>query len=121
MTEPEKRTLQQSLRETWMHALGAVSGAPGEVAKAAQRMLESLGLKADEAGEREGPIGELYARVKRNREALERRVDEGVRSAVQRVRQPIVQEIAQLRGRVERLQRSLEEFRRRREGGAKGA
>lgn len=47
---------------------------------------------------------------------LERRVDEGVRSAVARVRQPIVAEIAQLRGRVERLQRSLEELRRRREG-----
>src|SRR5437867_12562027 len=111
MVDPEpKRTLQQSLREAWMNVLGTVSGVEGEAARALHRVLESVGLASDAEGK--SAASELLARVKKNRELFERRVDEGVRSAVQRVRQPILQEIASLRGRVERLQRSIEEFRR---------
>jgi hypothetical protein len=47
---------------------------------------------------------------------LERRVDDGVKSAVARVKQPLVTEIAALRGRVERLQKSVDELRQRRAG-----
>jgi polyhydroxyalkanoate synthesis regulator phasin len=67
VTETEKKTLQQSLREAW--------------------------------------------------ETLERRIDEGVKSAVQRVRTPIVEEIAAMRGRVEKLQQRIEAIQQRRQGG----
>ncbi len=113
MAEPEpKRTLQQSVRETWLSALGVISGAEESAKSAAQRVLESVGL----GGSAEGKTvaGELVARVKRNRELIERRIDEGVKRAVARVRQPFVQEIATLKGRVEKLGRSVEDLKRRR-------
>jgi hypothetical protein len=109
-TEPRK-TLQQSLRETWMSALGVIGGAEGSAARAAHRVLEAVGLGGQGAST---VAGELAERWKQNRAVIERRIDEGVKSAVARVRQPIVQEIASLRGRVEKLQRSVEELARRR-------
>ena len=66
MTESEKKTLQQSLRETW--------------------------------------------------DALERRIDDGIKSAVQRLRAPFVEELASLRGRVEKLQQRIEAIQQRRRG-----
>ena len=50
----------------------------------------------------------------KNRDVLERRLDEGVRAAVDRINRPIQQELESLRGRVERLQRRVEERARRR-------
>lgn len=113
----QKRSLQQSLRDTWLHALGVLGSAEHEVARAAHRVMESVGLAADADGKH--VAGELLARVRRNSAELERRVDEGVKSAVTRVRQPFVQEIASLRGRVEKLQRSVDEFKLRRGGKGK--
>ncbi|MSP63531.1 MAG: hypothetical protein EXR72_24945 [Myxococcales bacterium] len=113
MVDPEaKRPLQKALRETWMHALGVITGAEGEVARAAHRVLEAVGLSTD--AEAKGPTRELFARFRRNRALFEQRVDEGVKAAVARVRLPLAQEIALLRGRVEKLQKSVEEFKRRR-------
>jgi len=119
--ERERRTLQQSLRETWLGVLGVLTGADAEVAKAAGRLLESVGLRGE--GE-ESPHStkeaareaarELAERVKRNRDALERRVDEGVRAAVARVRKPIDEELASLRGRMEALQRKVDALSHRR-------
>ncbi len=118
MADPaEKRSLQQSLRETWLHALGVLGGAEQEATRAAQRVLESIGLAPDAEGKT--LVGELMQRVRRNREAFERRVDEGVKAAVARVRQPFVQEIASLRGRLEKVQRSVEELKERRARGGK--
>lgn len=45
---------------------------------------------------------------------LEQRVDDGVKHAVHRLKQPLVKEIASLRSRVEKLQKSVEELRLRR-------
>jgi hypothetical protein len=64
MTESEKKTLQQSLREAW--------------------------------------------------EGLERRIDDGIKSAVHRIRTPIAAEIAAMRGRVEKLSQRIEAIQQRR-------
>ena len=110
-----KKTLQQALKETWMSALGAVSGVEGEMHKATSRVIETLGLPRDEAGKL--ATGELLARVRRNTEVLEQRVDEGVRSAVHRLRQPIVIELAALRARLEKVQRAVDKLAHRRRPG----
>src|SRR5262245_1500236 len=99
-----KRSLQQALRETWLSVLG---GAEEQASRAAHRLLESLGLHPGD----QGVTREILARVQKNRELIERRIEEGVKAAVAQVRRPLVQEIAALRGRVEKLQRSVEEFR----------
>lgn len=85
------------LHQVWLSVLGVIHSAEHKVA-------ESLGLNPD------APLGaELLARVKRNREEFERRVDEGVKKAVASVRAPIDKELAGIRARVEKLQQRIEE------------
>ena len=62
------------LHQAWMSILGVFTSAE-------HRLMESFGLNPD------NPLGaELIQRMKKNREELERRVDEGVKAAVARVR-----------------------------------
>jgi hypothetical protein len=104
--DKEKRTPLAALREAWLALTGAISSAETEVHK---RFYESLGLTPD------ADLGsELLTRVKRNREEFERRIDEGVKAAVARVRAPIDKEIASLKQRVEKLTEKVEEQRQKR-------
>jgi|SRR5688572_14557822 hypothetical protein len=97
------------LQQAWMSVLGVFSNAE-------HRMMEAFGLNP------ENPLGaEIMARVKKNTEELERRVDDGVKAAVAKVRAPIDKEIAALRTRVEELQGKIEEQRQKRKAKKKDA
>ena len=88
------------MRDAWLALTGAIATAETEVQK---RFYETLGVAPDaNLGE------ELMARVKKNREEFERRIDEGVKAAVAKVRAPIDKEIASLKQRVEKLQEKVE-------------
>ena len=79
-----KRTPVAAMRDAWMALTGAIATAETEVQK---RFYESLGVSPDaNLGE------ELMARVKKNRQEFERRIDEGVKAAVAKVRAPIDKE-----------------------------
>jgi uncharacterized protein YlxW (UPF0749 family) len=92
-----------SLRDAWLALTGALSHAETEVQK---RFYETLGVSPD------ANLGvELMARVKKNREEFERRIDEGVKAAVAKVRAPIDKEIATLKERVEKLQQKIDQRR----------
>ena len=108
-----EKKLSELLRETWMGALGVLSSAEHEIARATSRLVEILGRPKEEA---QHLAQELQGRVRRNRAELERRVEEGVRVAAERLRSPLASEIAALRGRVEKLSVRLEEELRRRRG-----
>jgi|SRR6478609_2903160 hypothetical protein len=98
-----KRTPIGAVRDAWLALTGAIATAETEVQK---RFYETLGVPPDaNLGE------ELMARVKKNREEFERRIDEGVKAAVAKVRAPIDKEIASLKERVEKLQKKVEERR----------
>ena len=78
------------MRDAWLALTGAISHAETEVQK---RFYETLGVSPD------ANLGvELMARVKKNREEFERRIDEGVKAAVAKVRAPIDKEIAHAQG-----------------------
>jgi hypothetical protein len=95
-----KRTPVAAMRDAWLVLTGAISSAETEVQK---RFYETLGLQPD------ANLGaELMARVRKNREEFERRIDEGVKAAVAKVRAPIDKEIASLKQRVEKLQEKVE-------------
>ena len=90
------------LHQAWMSVLGVFTSAE-------HRLMESFGLNPD------NPLGkELLARMKKNREELERRVDEGVKAAVAKVRAPIDKEIATLKARLETIQQKIEEQKQKR-------
>jgi hypothetical protein len=98
--DKEKRTPLAALRDAWLALTGAISSAETEVHK---RFYESLGVSPD------ANLGaELLTRVRKNREEFERRIDEGVKAAVARVRAPIDKEIASLKQRVEKLHERVE-------------
>ncbi|MDB4968410.1 MAG: hypothetical protein JWN44_4099 [Myxococcales bacterium] len=95
-----KRTPIAAMREVWLTLTGAVSAAEAEVQK---RFYESLGLAPDA-----NLAVEIMTRVKKNREEFERKIDEGVKAAVAKVRAPIDKEIASLKERVEKLQQKVD-------------
>ncbi|MCU1280510.1 MAG: hypothetical protein JWM53_4056 [bacterium] len=96
-----KRTPVAAMRDAWMALTGAIATAETEVQK---RFYETLGVSP------EANLGaELMARVKKNREEFERRIDEGVKAAVAKVRAPIDKEIASLKERVEKLQAKVDQ------------
>src|SRR6476660_4844187 len=95
-----KRTPLTAMRDAWMALTGALSSAEAEVQK---RFYESLGLAPDA-----NLSAELVSRVKKNREEFERKIDEGVKAAVAKVRAPIDKEIAALKERVEKLQQKVD-------------
>jgi|SRR5688572_2659837 len=114
----DPRSLQQSVKEAWMSFIGVFTTAESELNKATARLLESLGFPADEKGEHH--LGaELMARMRKNREEFERRVDEGVKTAVAKVRAPIDKELAQLKTRLEQLQAKFDDLQKRGRGGQK--
>jgi hypothetical protein len=93
--DKEKRTPLTALRDAWLVLTGAISSAETEVHK---RFYETLGVSPD------ANLGaELLTRVRKNREEFERRIDEGVKATIARVRAPIDKEIASLKERIETL------------------
>ncbi len=87
---------ENKIHQAWMNLLGVFSTAE-------RTLMESLGLNP------ENPLGvELLARMKKNREEFERRVDEGVKTAVAKVRAPIDKEIAVIKSRVEKIQTRMD-------------
>jgi polyhydroxyalkanoate synthesis regulator phasin len=114
MADPKNdpRGFQQSVKEAWLSVLGVFNTAEAEVGKATDKLLESMGIPADANGERH-LTAELVSRMKKNREDIERRIDEGVKQAVARVRAPIDKEVATLKSRLEQLQTRFEEMQKR--------
>ena len=101
--EDPKRTPFKAMREAWLALTGALATAETEVQK---RFYETLGVPPD------ANLGaELMARVKKNRQEFERRIDDGVKAVVAKVRAPIDKELASLRERVEKLQQKVEQRR----------
>ena len=110
--QSDSKSLQQAMRDAWLSLVGS---AEQEWHRATQRLLEALGVP--EGGSvRE----ELIARMRKNREDLQRKIDEGVKSAVARVRAPIDKEIAALKARVEKLSARVDDERKKRAEKNKG-
>jgi hypothetical protein len=102
--KPDPKSIPQSFRDAWLSVLGVFTSAEAEVHK---RILEAFNLPE---GAHLG--AELLARMRKNREEFERRVDEGVKTAVAKVRAPIDKELATLKTRMEKLQARIEEQKR---------
>jgi polyhydroxyalkanoate synthesis regulator phasin len=107
----DKKPLGELLRETWLNAMGLVSSAEAELSRATSRLAEILGRPKEEA---QHLAQELQARVRRNREELDRRVHDAVHTVSEKLSHPLANEVAQLRQRIEQLNARLDEAARRR-------
>jgi|SRR6516164_809799 hypothetical protein len=91
---------ENRLKQAWLSVLGVFTSAE-------HRLMEQLGLNPD------NPLGaELLQRMKKNREEFERKVDEGVKTAVAKVRAPLDKELAAMKTRIEKLQQRVDEKRK---------
>jgi hypothetical protein len=100
--------LQDAMHKTWMGIMGAFTSAEGEVHKATHRLLEALGVVDG------GIANELRARIQKNRAAFEKRIDDGVKAAVDKVRTPIERELETLRNRMTQISARLDAERQKR-------
>jgi len=105
--KPGKRSLEEVLREAWLAALGTLERTESELHRLGERLREAV------IGD-ESVAADLTSRIRQRRAELERRVDEGVRSALARVADPLTTELAALRERLDRLATRLDEQARRR-------
>ena len=105
--KPGKRSLEEVLREAWLGALGTLERTEIELHRLGERLREAV------IGD-ESVAADLTSRIRQRRAELERRVDEGVRSALARVADPLTTELAALRERLDRLATRLDEQARRR-------
>ncbi len=107
----DKRTLGSLSREAQRAFMQVVVSAEHELARASQRLRESLGGPTDG----EGSIAHVFVeRARRERDALEQRIESEVLSTLAKVRAPIDREMEAMRGRLERLRTKLEGLRAKR-------
>ena len=116
MPDSDRNKLPRSLREIREGAAGLVTGAEAELARVAGRVLDSVGVKGqgDAPARIRESVHELVARAQKGREEVERRVDEGVKTALARVGRPIAEELETLRGRLEKVQQRVDALAQRR-------
>jgi hypothetical protein len=114
MADPktDPRGFQATVKEAWLSVLGVFNQAEAEVSKATNKLFESLGVPADEKGEHH-LAAEFMARMKKNRDDIQKRIDESVQTAVAKIRAPIDKEIATIKGRLEQVQLKFEELQKR--------
>ncbi len=105
----DARSLQQSVSELWMGVLGVINQAEVEVQKASQRILDRVNERVGASTESGHKLAnELIGRMRKNREEFERRIDDGVKAAIAKVRAPIDKELAQLKQRLEKIGQRLD-------------
>ncbi len=105
----DSRSLQQTISELWMGVLGVINQAETEVQKASQKVIDRVNETVGASQEQGHKLAtELMGRMRRNREEFERRIDDGVKAAIAKVRAPIDKELAQLRTRLERITQRLD-------------
>jgi hypothetical protein len=110
MADP--KNFQATVKEAWLSVLGVFNQAEAEVNKATNKLFESLGVPADEKGEHH-LAAEFMARMKKNRDDIQKRIDDGVQATIAKIRAPIDKEIATLKGRLEQAQAKFEELQKR--------
>ncbi len=101
----EKKGLADSLQSVWSQALLAVNSAETEASNLVSKLQSSAQLSQDEVRKQ---VRELADRLTHQRRDIERRVEEGVRLTLQRVRVPRREEIAGLNARLDTLNRRID-------------
>jgi DNA anti-recombination protein RmuC len=100
-------SLSESIQRAWNDALAATVAVEDDLKRKLGQLLARTGLQ--QGSEELGRLAsDLSRRLQRNREEIERAFDDAVRAAATKVRDPLVEEIAALRGRAEKLAQRIE-------------
>ncbi|MCI0670345.1 MAG: phasin family protein [Myxococcaceae bacterium] len=105
----DRKSPGEVFERLWGQALLAVSAAEEEATRAVQRAAELAGSSQEEVRRQ---VREFSDRLAGHRKDLERNVEEGVRTALARLRLPRRDELQELHGRLDRLSQRLEALER---------
>jgi polyhydroxyalkanoate synthesis regulator phasin len=94
--------VQRALQQAWTDAKQASQGFEDELRKRARSLMDRSGVtQGSEDVQR--VVGELRERLQKGRQEFEQKLHGSVQSAIERVQQPLVAEIAALKDRAEAL------------------
>lgn len=100
-------SLSESLQRAWNDALAATASVEEDLKRKLGQLISRTGLQHG-SEEVTRVAADLSRRLQRNREEIERAFDETMRAAMTKVRDPLLEEIASLRGRAEKLAQRIE-------------
>ncbi len=107
----DKASILEVVREGWNETLGKIAvtreAAESAVKGTVSRLVELGKLTQDEA---RNFTNELRSSIDKNRQELERRIDESVREAMAAVRFPKREELDTLRERIGQLEKMIDEL-----------
>lgn len=118
-TSTPRSSLSESLQRAWSEARTATASMEEELKRKLGQFLSRTGLQQG-SEEVARLASDLSRRLQRNREEIERAVDETMRTAMTKVRDPLLEEIANLRGRAEKLAQRIERQVRRKKDAPEG-
>jgi hypothetical protein len=107
MKKPIQESIQQTVQKAWSDAVTAVMGLEEEMAKRLQKVKELTDLHAG-SEEVQRLLADVRQRMQQNSEVLEQRIHESVGSAISKVRTPLMDELATLKGRAEQIGTRIE-------------
>ena len=119
MSDVDKKTLAQSLQtaaqRAWQDVVAAGTGVEEDLKRRFSRFVERGGLQhgSDELKRTLALVGQ---RLRGSRAEIEQRLDETLHRTVAKVRAPLVEELAHLRARAEKLGQRIEQQLRRQPG-----
>lgn len=102
--------VQKALQQAWADAKQASQGVEDELRKRA-RAVFGRGDAPQQGEEVQGLVGELRERLQKSRQEFELKLNGSVQSAIERVQQPLLAEIAALKDRAEALGERLSAMR----------
>lgn len=114
MKKSLQESIQQAVQKTWADAVASINGLEEEMSRRFRQVKERADLHQS-SEDLQRIVTELGKRLQQNSEALERRIDESVRSVVTRVGAPLSEELAVLRSRAEQLSGRVEQLIRRKD------
>lgn len=106
-THTDKKPLADILKDAWGQALLAVDAAEEEAQKLLHRLGDLVDVKPDDARK---VAGEFAERLNKQRAALEKSLEDGMKRALARVRIPSREDLQDLQDRVEKLDARLKEI-----------
>jgi acetyl-CoA carboxylase carboxyltransferase component len=107
MKKPLQESIQQTVQKAWSDAVSAVMGLEGEMAKRLQKVKELTDLHAG-SEEVQRLLADVRQRMQQNSEVLEQRIHESVGTVISKVRTPLMDELATLKGRAEQIGTRIE-------------
>lgn len=107
MTKSLQQSIRAAVQKAWFDTVSTITGIEQEMGRRLSRIRQRADLH--QAGEEiQRGISEMGKHLQDSSEAIEQRVEESIRTVLDKVRSPLVEEINGLRSQAEQLSQRIE-------------